>query len=72
MPQTVNNPKDIAIVQEFFASLSRSERVRVYDFFKSRKFDENPKQRFNSRADGNDGSKIDKGQGNRQDSRSDI
>jgi len=36
MPRTVNNPEDIATVREFFASLSRSERLRMYDFFKSR------------------------------------
>jgi hypothetical protein len=52
MPQAVNNPEDIGMVQEFFASLSRSERLRMYDFFKSRlKFDEKPGQRLNARAE---------------------
>jgi hypothetical protein len=36
MPQALNSPEDIAMVREFFASLSRSERLRVYDFFKNR------------------------------------
>jgi pyruvate-formate lyase-activating enzyme len=36
MPRAVNNPEDIAMVREFFASLSRSERLRMYEFFKSR------------------------------------
>ena len=36
MPQAVNNPNDVAMVREFFVSLSRSERLRMYDFFKSR------------------------------------
>jgi protein subunit release factor A len=36
MPRAVNNPEQIAMVREFFASLSRSERLRIYDFFKSR------------------------------------
>ena len=36
MPQAVNDPEDIAMVREFFASLSRSERLRMYDFFKNR------------------------------------
>jgi hypothetical protein len=36
MPRAVNNPEDIAIVREFFDALSRSERLRMYDFFKSR------------------------------------
>jgi len=36
MPQAVKSSEDIAMVREFFASLSRSERLRMYDFFKSR------------------------------------
>ena len=60
MPQVVNNPEDIAMVREFFASLSRSERLRMYDFFKSRiGFDENSGQRLSARTCGNDGPKID-------------
>jgi hypothetical protein len=53
MPQVVNNPEDIAMVREFFASLSRSERLRIYDFFKGRiKFDQNPGPRLNARTSG--------------------
>jgi hypothetical protein len=60
MPQTVDNPEDITMVREFFASLSRSERLRVYDFFKSRiGFDKNPRQRLNARTRANDGPNID-------------
>jgi hypothetical protein len=36
MPRAVNNPEDIAMVREFFTALSGSERLRMYDFFKSR------------------------------------
>jgi hypothetical protein len=61
MQQAVKEPEDIGMVREFFASLSRSERLRMYDFFKSRiKFEEKPGQRLSARAGGNDGPKIDK------------
>lgn len=62
MPQAVSHPEDIAMVREFFASLSRSERLRMYDFFKSRiNFDKSSGLRLNARAGGNDWPKIDKG-----------
>jgi hypothetical protein len=61
MQQAVNEPEDIGMVREFFASLSRSERLRIYDFFKSRiKFDEKAGHRLSARSGGNDGPKIDK------------
>jgi len=60
MRSTAGNPGDIAKVREFFASLSRSERLRIYDFFKNRLgFHENCGQSLNARAGGNDGPKID-------------
>jgi hypothetical protein len=56
MQQAVKEPEDIGMVREFFASLSRSERLRMYDFFKSRiKFEEKPGQRLSARVGGNDG-----------------
>jgi hypothetical protein len=60
MPPTADNPEDIAMVREFFALLSRSERLGMYDFFKNRLgFDENSGQILNARTGGNDGLKLD-------------